>query len=672
VISVVGGGRNNTGSATTTSLSINYSSHSSNTIVAVCALGNTAASISSITDNGSYWVLRYAMNNGTAVRSEIWSTPAGGSVASTSFTINMSGGTPASCALEEYAGVLALGNTSSAQGNSGVWSVGLTTQDANNYVVAGIGANSYYGYSNPTGTIRQAGVLTGNPGNDYVEMDLFDNTAATASGVTNGVVTAPAPWTAVALELRSAGTTTGLMPVISAVAASGITGSSATITWTTNQASSSQVEYGTTTAYGSLSTENTTLTTSHSVNLTGLTPGTTYDYAVISADATGAATSTNFSFSTPVTAPAISAVSASGITSTSATITWTTDQPSSSQVAFGTTTGYGSLSTPSSAGVTLHSVTLTGLAPGTPYDYAAISADSAGSTTSSNFSFSTPASIPTISGVTAVGITGTSATITWTTDQPSSSQVEYGMTTAYGSLSALSSAPVTSHTVTLTGLTLGATYNYAALSKNAGGGAATSSNFTFMVPAAAPPSGPAPQVQNLSFWGVTGSGITISWYTDQLSSTSVQYGTTPALGQVSPIQTNLSQNHGLTLTGLSDATTYYFRAQSTNASNVTGYSATIYSFTTLDTTAPVISSIQVTPATNNTALVTWSLSKLATSQVEYGATTSYGLWSSQTPLTQSPQSELTWVPSGTIHYRIHSSDPSGNQTTSPDYTFTEP
>src|SRR5205085_10116563 len=40
-------------------------------------------------------------------------------------------------------------------------------------------------------------------------------------------------------------------PVISAVAASGVTASAATIGWTTNEASDSQVDYGPTTAYGS-------------------------------------------------------------------------------------------------------------------------------------------------------------------------------------------------------------------------------------------------------------------------------------------------------------------------------------------------------------------------------------------------------------------------------------
>jgi purple acid phosphatase-like protein len=71
-------------------------------------------------------------------------------------------------------------------------------------------------------------------------------------------------------------------PIISGVTATSITATSATITWTTDIASDSQVQYGTTTSYGSMSALNSTLVTSHSVNLTGLTAATTYHYRVIS------------------------------------------------------------------------------------------------------------------------------------------------------------------------------------------------------------------------------------------------------------------------------------------------------------------------------------------------------------------------------------------------------
>ncbi len=88
-------------------------------------------------------------------------------------------------------------------------------------------------------------------------------------------------------------------PVISAVAASAITSTGATITWTTDQAADSQAAYGTTSAYGANSALNGALVTSHSVSLSGLAASTTYHYQVLSRNAQGIlASSGDFTFTT--------------------------------------------------------------------------------------------------------------------------------------------------------------------------------------------------------------------------------------------------------------------------------------------------------------------------------------------------------------------------------------
>ncbi|HKP87893.1 MAG TPA: Ig and FN3 domain-containing protein, partial [Blastocatellia bacterium] len=76
-------------------------------------------------------------------------------------------------------------------------------------------------------------------------------------------------------------------PVISAVAVTNITANAATINWTTNEASDTQVEYGTSTGYGSSTQLNTSMVTAHSANLSGLVAGTLYHYRVRSRDAAG-------------------------------------------------------------------------------------------------------------------------------------------------------------------------------------------------------------------------------------------------------------------------------------------------------------------------------------------------------------------------------------------------
>src|SRR5688572_3746146 len=87
-------------------------------------------------------------------------------------------------------------------------------------------------------------------------------------------------------------------PVISGETATNITDSGATISWTTDEASNSVVEYGLTTSYGSTASDPANVT-SHSVPLSGLAANTLYHYRVKSTDAAGnTATSPDHSFQT--------------------------------------------------------------------------------------------------------------------------------------------------------------------------------------------------------------------------------------------------------------------------------------------------------------------------------------------------------------------------------------
>jgi hypothetical protein len=90
---------------------------------------------------------------------------------------------------------------------------------------------------------------------------------------------------------------------------------------------------------------------------------------------------------------------------------------------------------------------------------------------------------PTISNVQAANITGTAATITWTTNEDADAQVEYGLTTSYGSTSALDTTLATTHTRNLTGLSPNTEYHYRVKSKDASGNLATSLDLTFTTPA---------------------------------------------------------------------------------------------------------------------------------------------------------------------------------------------
>jgi hypothetical protein len=115
-------------------------------------------------------------------------------------------------------------------------------------------------------------------------------------------------------------------PTISQIAVTGITTTGANISWTTDVSATTQVEYGTSTSYGTLTTLNSTLSTSHSQALTGLTIGTLFHYRVHSKNSAGiesisgdAVFSTNNT--TDTTPPTVSLTSPAPGATVSSTIT---------------------------------------------------------------------------------------------------------------------------------------------------------------------------------------------------------------------------------------------------------------------------------------------------------------------------------------------------------------
>lgn len=171
-------------------------------------------------------------------------------------------------------------------------------------------------------------------------------------------------------------------PVISAETADSITGIGAVISWTTNEPSTGQVEYGKTAAYESQTSIDGSLVTNHAISLSGLSGNTLYHYRVKSVDASAnLATGSDHTFSTvnvDTVAPAISAMAAGNIGPSGAVITWLTDKPATSQVEYGLGASYGQQSTVDSGLLTIHSITITGLSSGVTYHYRALSRNSSG------------------------------------------------------------------------------------------------------------------------------------------------------------------------------------------------------------------------------------------------------------------------------------------------------
>ncbi len=191
-------------------------------------------------------------------------------------------------------------------------------------------------------------------------------------------------------------------------------------------------------------------------------------------------------FSGPdTTPPTLSAIAASNLTTSGATIGWATDEVATSQVEYGLTAAYGAATTLDAALVINHSQALTGLTASTTYHYRVISRDAAGNqTTSRDNIFTTTASnpppAPIISGLSAGNITTTTATVAWVTDVPADNQMEYGTTTSYGASTMLDQATLVTHSQTIRGLVTNTTYHYHVKSRGQNGVLATSGDAVFV------------------------------------------------------------------------------------------------------------------------------------------------------------------------------------------------
>ncbi len=176
---------------------------------------------------------------------------------------------------------------------------------------------------------------------------------------------------------------------------------------------------------------------------------------------------------------------------------------------------------------------------------------------------------------------GIKATITWNTDEPSNSLVNYGITTALENIT-LDSNLVTNHQMILNGLLSDTTYYFEVQSTDASENTATDDNngnyYTIFIGADTTP----PVITYVQSSGITHNSATITWNTDEISNSRVNYGTTIALGE-SEFDSSMVTSHSIVLLDLIPETTYFFEVESTDGDGnmaTDDNSGSYYSFTT--------------------------------------------------------------------------------------------
>ncbi len=388
-------------------------------------------------------------------------------------------------------------------------------------------------------------------------------------------------------------------PVISQVGTGSIKTKLAHIVWKTDEPAGSKVWYSTTSPLamdvGDPVVYSAKLIKNHDTILYNLAPGTTYYYHVASWDKAGNFTlSDEHSFTTiplpPLPRPAISTIRLKYTRPTEARITWQTDEPALSRVWYDTHNRiWDNGNTPElaygSAYVTSHDVTITDLEPNTTYYYQVVSATPDDSQSMSReFSFTTkplpPPDVisPELINVAPTNVKATTAHVTWKTNEPASGKLWYSTTSPLamndGDPMTYASAHTLNHDLFIRALQPDTTYYFHVFSYDPAGNGVMSPQMTFKtLPVVPAVDTTPPNITTLVSQAGTAMAL-IGWNTNEPATSRVWYGTAtpldPDVTTPSVSSSVLVTDHQLQLTDLLPNTTYYFIAESIDASgNIT-------------------------------------------------------------------------------------------------------
>jgi len=388
-------------------------------------------------------------------------------------------------------------------------------------------------------------------------------------------------------------------------------------------------EWGPTNALGTftaLTNIGTGSSISHTANITGLTPSTTYYYRASGMNSS-VANGAIVSFTTTASggsAPIVTTTTATP-SSTSAVVNGTynengTGLSTTTFFEYGPTTSYGftTANVNQGTGSGTATVTITGLASNSAYYFRIVGQNTNGTSYGSPVSFSTTSgggSVPTLTTTSASSIGQSSATLNGTYNSnglASSVRFEWGTTSGtYPNTTTLTSVGTGSgsHNATISGLTAGTTYYYRIIGSNSAG-SAQGSQISFTTTTSG--GGNVPIITTTSVSGVGQTYATLNGtYNDNgtgLNTTVYfQYGTSSSNLNSTTGSTTYSSSSDIfnnNISSLSSGTTYYFRAVGNN-SNGTAYGSILSFFvpTSGGGSAPSITTNSASGITNSSAVL---------------------------------------------------------------------
>jgi Fibronectin type III domain len=402
-----------------------------------------------------------------------------------------------------------------------------------------------------------------------------------------------------------------------------LTSTAVVVEWQTDEPTHGSV------SIGSVTVSVPELSTTHSVQMVGLSPSTPYTAQVSVTDATGNGPALgNASFTTAAIPDIIPPVILQGptVTARSATgliVEWVTSEPAQGSLSYGISNALGSSVAETALNVS-HRIALTNLASNTEYHVSVSATDAAGNgptisrTSTGHTLAAADTTLPVIvNGPLVSDISHNAATVTWNTDKSTTGGVSWNDGVAYGVLT--DSNLRKNHSAQITGLGAGKTYHLTVSSTDAlGNGPTLSKTVNFSTQALANTVPPQLLTQPAAV-SITNTTAVVQWTTDEPADSEVSYGsiTLSLSNNLAP----LTKSHSVTLVGLMASTTYQVQVRSRDSAGNISVLSTAISFATLANPVTQIPVFDLPPevgyATTNLAVVQWNTSTLTNSQVTF-------------------------------------------------------
>jgi LmbE family N-acetylglucosaminyl deacetylase len=357
------------------------------------------------------------------------------------------------------------------------------------------------------------------------------------------------------------------------------------------------------------STDGTTFTTlvTLGVNVTtysnpGLAASTTYFYRVLASNGSGNSAYSNVASATTTGLPpaAPTGLTATAVSSSQINLAWVDNATNETGYRVERSSDGTTFTTLATLGANVTTYSNTGLTASTTYFYRVLASNAGGNSAYSNVASATTTGLPPAapSALTATTVSSSQINLAWVDNATNETSYRVERSTDGTTFTSLATLGANVTTYSNTGLTPSTTYFYRVLASNGSGDSAASNVASATTQA---PSTPPAAPTGLTATAVSSAQINLAWVDNATNETSYRVDRSPDGVNFASIATLGANVTTYASTGLTAATTYYYRVVASNSAGPSGFSNIASATTSAATSTNIAPLAIVTASSQNVA-----------------------------------------------------------------------